>query len=69
VRLKWEALDSEPRTAMTERARVPGGWLVRQWPKSIGAVKGQNEKDAIAITFVPDPAGAWADQAGGAATE
>jgi hypothetical protein len=75
--LRWEQLENEqiePSQEMitinrTERARVPGGWLVRTYSATMSTVKDTGFEGAgvghgvgvgLGITFVPDPEHAWA---------
>ena len=49
--LKWEKVPEQGRSSVysqTERAKIPGGWLVRT---SLGEGSG--------VTFVPDPDHKW----------
>jgi hypothetical protein len=48
AKLVWEMIEAEPSYRQIERAKVPGGWLVRM---SVG--------DGGGITFVPDPKHEW----------
>ena len=74
--LRWEQLENEqiePSKDMitinrTERARVPGGWLVRTYSATMSSVKdtgfegvgvGHGVGVGLGITFVPDPEHAW----------
>lgn len=50
---KWEKLDCS-----TERARVPGGWLIRGKLRILGA-DGDYRSHGIAMASVPDPEHAW----------
>lgn len=49
----------------TERARVPGGWLVRsivvhrEMNQAIGGVPDIDANMAVGLTFVPDATNAW----------
>jgi len=48
AKLVWEMVEAEPSYRKIERAKVPGGWLVRM---EVG--------DSGGITFVPDPNHDW----------
>ena len=61
ITLFWERLiDSDDFQSsaglITERARVPGGWLVRSVARA-----GAAETGALALTFVPDECSEWQD--------
>ena len=75
--LDWEVLESknvEPSREMitiqrTERARIPGGWLVRTYSATMSSVKdtgyegvgvGHGVGVGLGLAFVPDPEHAWA---------
>jgi hypothetical protein len=49
AKLVWEMIEAEPSYRQIERAKVPGGWLVRM---EVGGSGG-------GITFVPDPNHEW----------
>jgi hypothetical protein len=49
AKLVWEMIEAEPAYRKIERAKVPGGWLVRM---EVGGCGG-------GITFVPDPKHEW----------
>lgn len=51
--IEWEAIET-PHThrTSTERARIPGGWLVK-------FSEHYNESGAGGLTFVPDPDHTW----------
>jgi hypothetical protein len=49
TKLVWEMIEAEPAYRKIERAKVPGGWLVRM---EVGGSGG-------GITFVPDPNHEW----------
>jgi hypothetical protein len=49
AQLVWEMIEAEPSYRKIERAKVPGGWLVRM---EVGDSGG-------GITFVPDPNHEW----------
>jgi len=76
--LRWELLESESiepsREMMTinrvERARIPGGWLVRAYAATMSSVEsgatllggkgvGHGVGVGVGLTFVPDPEHAW----------
>lgn len=76
TKLEWEVLDDqtvEPDKDMctinrVERARVPGGWLVRAYSATMSSVEaghplgkgvGHGVGVGVGLTFVPDPAYAW----------
>jgi len=48
AKLAWEMIEGEPYYRKIERAKVPGGWLIRM---EVG--------DGGGITFVPDPNHEW----------
>jgi len=48
AKLAWERIEAEPSYRKIERAKVPGGWLIRM---EVGESGG--------ITFVPDPNHEW----------
>ena len=48
AKLVWEMVDADPSYRKIERAKVPGGWLIRM---EVG--------DSGGITFVPDPNHEW----------
>jgi hypothetical protein len=48
AKLFWEMIEAEPSYRKIERAKVPGGWLIRM---EVG--------DSGGITFVPDPNHEW----------
>lgn len=77
-RLEWEVLDDhtiEPDKDMctihkVERARVPGGWLVRAYSATMSSVEagssliggkgvGHGVGVGVGLTFVPDPEHRW----------
>jgi hypothetical protein len=49
AKLVWEMIEAEPSYRKIERAKVPGGWLIRM---EVGDSGG-------GITFVPDPSHEW----------
>jgi hypothetical protein len=59
AKLVWEQLERDPQDMgigldpRAERARVPGGWLVRVWKVSMG------EFSDCCMAFVPDPNHEW----------
>lgn len=73
--LKWQAIElvnqADPHPPhlglwmRTERAPVPGGWLVRTLLVEREVIQAPNTAPepevnvSVALTFVPDPAGAW----------
>jgi hypothetical protein len=74
--LAWQTIDqqqqitgSEPRLTgvlRTDRAKIPGGWLVRtvamhrELTEPTGGYPDIEANIAIALTFVPDTSNAWA---------
>jgi hypothetical protein len=48
AKLEWEMVEAEPSYRKIERAKVPGGWLIRMEVGNSGG-----------ITFVPDPNYEW----------
>ena len=48
-KLVWEMIEAEPAYRKIERAKVPGGWLVRMEVGNSGG----------GIAFVPDPKQEW----------
>jgi hypothetical protein len=48
TKLFWEMVEAEPSYRKIERAKVPGGWLIRMEVAGGGG-----------ITFVPDPNHEW----------
>ena len=69
-KLEWEVLDDqcvEPDDKMStinkvDRARVPGGWLVRAYSATMSSVDsgdGHGMGVGVGLTFVPDPNYAW----------
>ena len=78
AKLAWETLEDqmvEPDKDMctinrVERARVPGGWLVRAYSATMSSIEGGNSfvggkgighgvGVGVGLTFVPDPNDAW----------
>lgn len=58
--VKWEELDQLDGYGELHRAKVPGGWIVRQLVDY--KVKNQEEDIndfSISITFYPDPKHEW----------
>jgi hypothetical protein len=49
AKLVWEMIEADPSYRKIERAKVPGGWLIRM---EVGDSGG-------GITFVPDPNHEW----------
>ena len=50
--LKWQGVETGDQFITTERAAVPGGWLVRGWSARFGGF-------GMGLTFMPDPDHAW----------
>lgn len=66
--LQWEVIESAEHTGgnshksiVTTRLRVPGGWLVKTviWKRITKTVAESDDEFAVALAFVPDPAGTW----------
>lgn len=49
---KWENIGEESDTSITERMKVPGGWLIK-------CTETEQENNTVALTFYPDPARLW----------
>ena len=58
MEFKWEDIDSE-----LQRAKVPGGWLVKMYTDVMHDVEAVGFRDGWdwrpALTFVPDPTHSW----------
>lgn len=55
--MNWELIDKGDKgwfslAIKVERAKVPGGWLVRTWFKAV-------ESGGMGLTFYPDPEHTW----------
>lgn len=61
MKFEWENIYSkgceENDAELTERAKVPGGWLIKHhiWIKD----KNKNEAIAVSTSFIPDIKHAW----------
>ena len=62
VKTRWEYVDTDNRATrsddgdVTDRLRVPGGWIYRSSLYREGNYDGNDCPDRMAMVFVPDPA-------------
>ena len=56
--LKFESLDGA-----IYRAKIPGGWIIREFMYGSINMMGDSDEIAVSLAFVPDPNHEWAEEA------